>query len=213
MHAMLSQDDRDDDRLQRAVQRRRRALRFSVSADVVVRQFGAGIPWRAFVLGLACALSAAPMAQAAAERAAIFGFEFVDTSLEGSVNGPRADEQARLRLLDAQLRDALVASGRYEAVDIAPVRAQAQSRDLQSCDGCDVDLARQIGAQVAVRGWVQKVSNLILNINVEVRNVSDGRVLRAGSVDIRGNTDDTWTRGLAHLVKHRILPDAAPAAP
>jgi hypothetical protein len=53
---------------------------------------------------------------------------------------------------------------------------------------------------------VQKVSNLILNINLEVRDVADGHVLRAGSVDIRGNTDETWARGLAWLLRHRILP-------
>lgn len=150
--------------------------------------------------------AAAPEA-AAPERAAIFGFEFDDTSLEGSLHGPRADEQARLRQLDAQLRDALVGSGRYAAVDIAPVAAEAQARSLYDCGGCDVALARQLGAQVAVAGWVQKVSNLILNINLELRDVADGHLLRAGSVDIRGNTDDTWSRGLAYLLRHRILPE------
>ena len=27
-----------------------------------------------------------------------------------------------------------------------------------------------------------------------------------GSVDIRGNTDESWRRGAEYLLKHRILP-------
>jgi hypothetical protein len=49
---------------------------------------------------------------------------------------------------------------------------------------------------------VQKVSNLILNINVEVRSVATGETLYVKSVDIRGNTDETWLRGLRRLVEN-----------
>jgi hypothetical protein len=162
-------------------------------------------------VGAVAVLLVAVPAHAAPERAAIFGFEFDDTSLEGSLRGARPDEQARLRALDAQLRAALVGSGRYVAVDLAPVAEQARARDLASCGGCDATLARQVGADVAVAGWVQKVSNLILNINVQIRGTTDGRVLRAGSVDIRGNTDESWQRGLAYLLRYRIL--AQPGGP
>ena len=55
-------------------------------------------------------------------------------------------------------------------------------------------------------GWVQKVSNLILNINLYLRNAATGDVLVLGSVDIRGNTDESWRRGTEYLLKHRILP-------
>ena len=48
--------------------------------------------------------------------------------------------------------------------------------------------------------WVQKVSNLILNINVEVRNVATGGTVYAKSVDMRGNTDEAWLRGARRLV-------------
>ena len=52
---------------------------------------------------------------------------------------------------------------------------------------------------------MQKVSNLILNINLQVRDVGTGRLVAAGSVDIRGNTDESWRRGVAYLLEHRIL--------
>jgi hypothetical protein len=39
---------------------------------------------------------------------------------------------------------------------------------------------------------VQKVSNLILNINLYMEDVQTGRMEFARSVDIRGNTDESW---------------------
>jgi len=52
-----------------------------------------------------------------------------------------------------------------------------------------------------VRCWVQKVSNLILNINLEVRSES-GVTRYRGSVDIRGNTDESWLRGVRRLAEN-----------
>ena len=60
-------------------------------------------------------------------------------------------------------------------------------------------MARKVGAQVAVTGLVQKVSNLILNINLAITDVATGQVLAAQTVDIRGDTDESWTRGLNFL--------------
>jgi hypothetical protein len=41
------------------------------------------------------------------------------------------------------------------------------------------------------------VSNLILNMNVYMADVRSGRVLLTKSVDLRGNTDDSWSRSFA----------------
>ena len=53
---------------------------------------------------------------------------------------------------------------------------------------------------VIIIGWVQKVSNLIPNINIEVKEVNSGRMLYVKSVDLRGNTDDSWLRGIRYMV-------------
>lgn len=139
-------------------------------------------------------------AQAAPVRAAVFNFELDDTSLEGAMKGTDAAEQARLAKLDVQLGDVLKRSGKYILVDMAQVAAQARATDLQACDACAISLAHKVGAQVAITGWVQKVSNLILNINLEIRDVATGRIVQGGSVDIRGDTDESWSRGLAFLM-------------
>ena len=138
---------------------------------------------------------------ASAEPVAVFDFELIDTSLEGEVNGPREDEARRLAALGERLRAAYAEAPGYALVDLAPVRERAAAQDLQRCGGCAVTLAREAGAEVAVTGTVQKVSNLILNINLYVEG-PDGR--RAMSADIRSNTDESWTRGLDWLIRNRL---------
>jgi Protein of unknown function (DUF2380) len=145
-------------------------------------------------------------AQARGLRVAIFDFELIDTSLEGATNGPRADETARLVRLGDQLRTLVTSTGKLEVIDIAPVRAEANKASLQACGGCDADFAQRLGAELSITGSVQKVSNLILNINLYVRVVATRAPLVAMSVDIRGNTDESWSRGLEYLVRTRFLP-------
>jgi hypothetical protein len=145
-------------------------------------------------------------AQSRGLRAAVFDFELIDTSLEGATNGPRADEIARLARLGDQLRALVTSSGKLEVIDIAPVRSEARKASLQACGGCDADFAEELGAELSITGTVQKVSNLILNINLYVRVVETRAPLVAMSADIRGNTDESWARGLEYLVRTRFLP-------
>jgi hypothetical protein len=137
---------------------------------------------------------------------AVFDFAFDDTSLQGQVQGTQPAEQDRLGALDAELRTMLVDSGCCSMVDLRAVASQARDLDMRTCNGCDVDLARKAGAKISVTGWVQKVSNLILNINLVARDVATGQLVAAGSVDIRGNTDESWSRGLSYLLRNRLHP-------
>jgi hypothetical protein len=144
-------------------------------------------------------------ARADPPKAAVFDFEFVDTSLQGEVDGPRADEQGRLMRAGDQVRRALAESGKFVVLDIAPVNAAAHGSHLQACGGCDVWYAQQLGADLAVTGVVQKVSNLILNMNIYLRDAHTGRLVTSMSADIRGNTDESWSRGIAFLLRNRLL--------
>ena len=138
--------------------------------------------------------------------AAVFSFGFDDTSLQGEMQGPETAEHQRLAALNKELRDMLARSQCCSIVDLGPEAKQAQVLDMRTCNGCDVDLARKAGARISVTGWVQKVSNLILNINLVARDVTTGQVIEAGSVDIRGNTDESWSRGLSYLLRNRLHP-------
>lgn len=155
----------------------------------------------ALAAGLAVPLVPAATA-AAEERVALFDFSLENTSLEPT----RPDETARLGLIKEAAVEQLARRG-VNIVDTAPVAADAAKvARLHDCNGCDLDLARRLGADLAAVGWVQKVSNLILNVNMQVREVATGRLVRAGSVDIRGNDDTSWRRGLVYLFERRLYP-------
>lgn len=137
-------------------------------------------------------------------RVAVFDFELIDTSLQGEMRGADESEAARLARLGEQLRDYLATAPGVVLADIGPVRGSATDRNLHGCNGCAAKLAAEIGADLAVTGTVQKVSNLILNINIHVQDVATGTVVHRASADIRGNTDESWRRGLLWLIKNRL---------
>jgi hypothetical protein len=159
------------------------------------------------VLWLVIALLLAISSPAAAEprKVAVFDFELLDTSLQGAVNGPQADEQRRLNDVTEQLRKALVQSGNFVLLDIAPVNAAARASNLQNCGGCDVQYAQKLGADLVITGLVQKVSALILNMNIYLRDAHTGKLITAMSADFRSNTDESWSRALSYLVRNRLL--------
>jgi hypothetical protein len=138
-------------------------------------------------------------------RLAVFDFEMIDTSLQGQVYGPREDERDRLLRTADQIRKELGESGKFQILDISPVNAAAHQSNLQACGGCDVKLAQELNADLEITGVVQKVSNLILNINVYLRDVHTSRLVTAASVDMRGNTDESWSRATRYLIRERLL--------
>ncbi len=134
---------------------------------------------------------------------AVFDFELIDRSLEGEMKGTNSAEQRRLGLLGERLRKWLAAEGRQEVCDMSPVAAEAKAANLSAC-GCIQRLASRVGGKLAIVGAVHKISNLILNITVDVFDVgTDKRVIQLNA-DIRSNTDRSWTRGLDWLIEHRL---------
>ena len=139
-------------------------------------------------------------------RLAVFDFELIDTSLQGEMEGIDPADQARLRMVQEELLSRLRESGRFQLVDTAPVADQVEAAGvLWSCNGCEVGIARRLDAELALVRWVQKVSNLILNLNVVIRDTSTREQVFATSVDIRGNTDESWQHGIRYLLENRLL--------
>jgi hypothetical protein len=103
------------------------------------------------------------------------------------------------------LRKALAQSGKFVVLDIAPVNAAAHASNLQACGGCDVQFAQKLGADLAITGLVQKVSALILNMNIYLRDTHTGQIITAMSADFRGNTDESWSRAMSYLLRNRLL--------
>ncbi|MBB6249533.1 DUF3280 domain-containing protein [Nitrospirillum iridis] len=151
---------------------------------------------------LAMTLTAAPLRAEGPPPTAVFDVQLVNSSLAETT----PEEAARVARLGGALRAALVKSGRYRLVDMRPWAAKLAAQPVpRDCPPCALETATQAGATVAVIAWVQKVSNLILNLNVSIRDVATGRVLKGGSVDIRGNTDESWDRGLKFLLEEHVF--------
>jgi hypothetical protein len=160
---------------------------------------------RAVLAVIVLLLNSAAVHAADPPRLAVFDFEMIDSSLQGEMNGKRSDEQERLKKTGDQVRGELGESGKFQILDIAPINAAAHQNNLQACGGCDAKLARQLNADLYITGTVQKVSNLILNVNVYLHDAESGRLITAASADMRGNTDESWSRATHYLVNERLL--------
>ncbi len=145
-------------------------------------------------------------------------FEFVE-----EMHDPRTAEsdQNRLLLINDELSRQIEACAAFKITDEAPAqstvtRARSRMAYLYRCNGCAAEIGAAADTQFVLFPWVQKVSNLILNVNAEIRSAATDRVVAARSVDIRGNTDRSWMRGakalalrICELDGHRL--SSAPA--
>jgi hypothetical protein len=148
--------------------------------------------------------AAAPETTDPITTVAFLGVEFLNDheDLEPTTGA----ERARLASIGGLFKSELEASGRYRFVPIPADAAKiAADREIGSCGGCEFDYGKQFGADDAAWIVVQKVSDLILNLNVYIADVAARKLKFVHSVDIRGNTDESWTRGLTYLVKNYLL--------
>lgn len=158
----------------------------------------------ALIAGLLILLAASSFA-ADPPSLAFLGVHFQNDneSLEPTSDG----ERARLVRTGEEFTQQLAASGRFKIVPtIDAMQAKiASGQAVGACGGCEIDYGRTLGADFVAWLSVQKVSNLILNMNVYIADVKSGRTVLTKSVDLRGNTDDSWSRSLKYLVKNSVL--------
>src|SRR5207248_9081068 len=108
----------------------------------------------------------------------------------------------RLKRISEQVRMQLTESGKFQLFGITAVKAAAEGSNLQACGGCDVQYAQRIGVDLVITGVVRKISTLILNLTIFVRDVYTGQLITAMNADFRGNTDESWTRATSYLVRN-----------
>jgi hypothetical protein len=139
----------------------------------------------------------------AATRAAVFDIELQDTSGEQSTPA----QANRILTTTEALRRELADTGKYEIVDLSADSERISKSGFQrSCVTCFLDIARDRGAEVSVFSTVNKVSTLILSMEIKVLSVATGKEVVRGTADIRGDNDRAWLRGMQWLVQHRIVP-------
>jgi Protein of unknown function (DUF2380) len=154
------------------------------------------------VLG-SCGIAGVTEADQTLPRVTFFGFQLINTSPQPTT----PEEKQRIRMLDDMFQQKLDASRRFKMVCIpSKLRDKiAAAPEISDCNGCERDFALEAGADWAAWGTVQKVSNLILNINVYMEDARANKMEFVKSVDIRGNTDESWQRGLDYMLRHYLF--------
>jgi hypothetical protein len=132
----------------------------------------------------------------------------LDVELSGDRGGPElaAEQQARLNLATTTLRERLSHTGLYELVDTTAAQStidEMKSRYLylHDCNGCDLDLGRQLGADQVLVAWVDRVSALILSLTYEIHDVATGQITARKSFGFRGDNDSSWTHAINYMVR------------
>ena len=164
------------------------------------------------LLAAAAAATLGLPAAAAGEAPALafVGFELIDDHPDPA---REPAHRARLAQVSRQMAEGLEAQRLYRVVDLAALpaaqqalaRARAENEFLHRCNGCLAGIAAAAGAPLVGVGWVQRVSNLILNLNLAVWAVDahggEDRLALTKSVDIRGDNDESWRRGIAYMLR------------
>ncbi|QEE42800.1 MULTISPECIES: DUF3280 domain-containing protein [unclassified Methylobacterium] len=163
---------------------------------------------------VSCAVTACLLAGAsgahAAEKAAVFPVELFDP---GATYGTRVRpiDTKKLTLVTDELRNALRNQAGLDIIDTAPKSdVVAKEGPLYKCNGCAADIAKSLGADLVVTGYVEKGSGQIFNLNVTIAEAETGKMVRGGQVTIRADTDDTWAHAMRWVVKNRLLAEPLP---
>jgi hypothetical protein len=165
---------------------------------------------RTLLVGLSLVPTFAPWlarAQGGALRSiAVMDVELIDDHLNPDTV---ADQERRLREARIQLQQLLASRSLYRVLDPEPAQAlltrlHEQQAFLYRCDDCVFQFGSLLGADLVMSSWVQKVSELILNFNVQIHDVAQQRMVLSKSVDMRGNNDVSWTRAIDYLVRAMV---------
>jgi hypothetical protein len=116
------------------------------------------------------------------------------------------EDKRRLQIITEELTKRIKESGRYDVVDSAPIAKEIEDKSpMYKCNGCEDDLAKKVGADVAFIGTVRKASDVLFTVSVYIRDVAGEKVIHQGSSEIYGNTDKMWSRAVNYIVDRRLF--------
>ncbi len=132
----------------------------------------------------------------------------LNVELSGDLGGPEftAEHDARLKTESARLREDLARTNLYQILDNTPAqgtidRLEAQQQYLHDCNGCDLDVGRELGADFVLVTWVDRVSGLILTLTYEIHDVKTNQITARKSYDFRGDSDIAWNHAIDYMVR------------
>jgi hypothetical protein len=159
------------------------------------------------VMGLVAVLGLVVIA-AVAHAAPPVKLVVLDMELSGDLGGPelKAEHEKRLRMASERLRKELQATGLYQIVDTVAAqphidKLKSQYLYLHDCNGCDLEIGKQLGADEVLVSWVDRVSGLILTLTYEIHGVRSAQIVDRKSYDFRGDNDAAWNHAIDYMVQ------------
>lgn len=158
----------------------------------------------------ATAAAASGEAHASAVKIAVFDFELEDDSPSAVLLNKTDPHAATMAKVTAAAREQLASSGRYNLVDVSKADAKAV-RDgmLRRCNGCEADIARNLGADESLIGIVRPITQTDYYVLVVIRDARTGKVLDEQEANLAGD-ESGWPTGARMLIKHQVLATPTP---
>ncbi|MBG0800855.1 DUF3280 domain-containing protein [Methylocystis sp. H4A] len=139
-------------------------------------------------------------------KLAVFDIELDDFTAGGPIAGESPEETARLQRMTALARELLTQSGLFEIVDgSAATDQRVKDHWLRKCNGCDADIARRLGADLSFVCFFRKVSVMEQYLEMRIRDARTGELAHISQTDLRGETDQSWTRALKFLMRYHLV--------
>ena len=139
-------------------------------------------------------------------KIAVFDFELEDFSGGAGIIPESDQDREQLRLATETVRRLLAESGRYSLVDVSQADApDVTAHSLHKCDGCDVPIARKLGADQSLVGIVTRITRTDYAVTFKLRDARTGAPIAVEQTDLRIGANYSWNRGAAWLIKNRLL--------
>lgn len=124
---------------------------------------------------------------------------------DSSVTGDKAENAEKIAKFSEHLRTELNAKTRFNIINdadaLAKIAAANDKQDLHNCNGCEITLAKELGAEMVIVPNVFRMSHLISTLHVEFKDANTGKMIKRKSYDFRGNTDQAWERAIKYAMR------------
>ncbi|WP_235045592.1 DUF2380 domain-containing protein [Methylophaga lonarensis] len=128
---------------------------------------------------------------------------------DDSLEHMRAHDQVMMKKTAEYLRQQLNQKTSLRVLSdeksIAAISKAESIFNLQQCNGCELELARQLETRFVVVPWLFRMSILVQTMYIEVRDAEQDKVITHIGRNFRGNTDDAWQHAVDSLIRDLSL--------
>jgi|GEM_PF-6807983 len=122
-----------------------------------------------------------------------------------SVESMRKQDAFLLAKFSDEFRSRLEQQKIFTIIDdkqsLAVLNEAAQHQFLHRCNGCELAIAKKLGAKKVIVPWIFRMSKLVQTMFVELRDVETGTLVMRKKLNFRGNTDDAWDHVINRMVE------------